>query len=151
MLIIEKKSKDEATINVVNIMINMLDIVQTKRKELEGAGNNLFKSTLADQTNILLTIANTAANSTANDMFIDTLVALFREIYDEFPNADDLKEYILDCMELYWIAIGKHFQAKEQLFDKAILKAFGEISLRRQPRYLYFDPREKERLEVYKD
>jgi len=128
-----------ATINAINLMEKMLDLVQKQKKELETMGGNIFKSTLANHTNILITIANTAGNSTANDMFIDSLVALYREIYDDFPHTETMKDLILDCLELYWIAVGKHFQSKEQLSDKAIEKSFGEISLHRKPRNLYYD------------
>lgn len=132
-----------ATINAINIMEKMLDIVQKHKTDLEKMGGNIFKTILGSQTRILLAIANTGGNSTANDLFIDSLTLLFREIYDDFPNATDMKDLVLDCLELYWIAIGKHFQAKEQLFDKSLLKAFGEISLHQRPRNVYYDKNRK--------
>lgn len=128
-----------ATINAINLMEKMLDLVQKQKTELETRGGNIFKSTLANHANILITIANTAGNSTANDMFIDSLVTLYREIYDDFPHTETMKDLILDCLELYWIAVGKHFQSKEQLSDKALMKSFGEISLHRKPHNLYYD------------
>ena len=132
-----------ATINAINLMEKMLDLVQKQNKELGTTGGNIFKSTLASHTSILIAIANTAGDSTANDLFIDGLIALYREIYDDFPNVDDMKDLILDCWELYWIAVGKHFQSKEQLSDKALMKSFGEISLHRKPHNLYYDNKGK--------
>lgn len=141
-----------ATINAINIMEKMLDIVQKHKKDLESVGSNIFKSTLGNQSKILLAIANTAGNSTANDLFIDSLTTLYRETYDDFPNANTMKDLVLDCLELYWIAVGKHFQSKEKLFDKSLLKAFGEISLHQRPRNVYYDKnRKKEEVKTFED
>lgn len=128
-----------AASQVVAFLSNMLDLTKTKRGELESVGPTIPKATLQNSTNLLIAVANTAGNSIANDMFIDKLNALFRETYDKYPNADVMADLILDAIELYWIAVGKHFQGKETLFDKALQKALSEVAFQRKPQQILYD------------
>lgn len=124
---------------VVAFLSNMLDLTKTKRKELEDISSNLFKIRLQNSTNLLIAVANTAGNSTANDLFIDRLIILLRETYDQYPNADIMADLILDAIELYWIAVGKHFQGKESLFDTALVKSLSDLSFQKKPQFLMYD------------
>ena len=124
---------------VVAFLSNMLDLTKTKRKELESISNNIFKVRMTNSTNLLIAVANTAGNSVANDMFIDRLIKLLRETYDKYPNAEIMADLILDAIELYWIAVGKHFQGKEELFDKALIKALSDLSFQKKPQFIQYD------------
>lgn len=125
---------------VVAFLSNMLDLTKAKKKELEGVSSNIFKIRLQNSTNLLIAVANTAGNSVANDMFIDKLIKLLRETYDKYPNAEIMYDLILDAIELYWIAVGKHFQGKETLFDNALVKALSDLSFQRKPQFIQYDP-----------
>lgn len=124
---------------VVAFLSNMLDITKTRKKELESISSNIFKIRLQNSTNLLIAVANTAGNSVANDMFIDGLIKLLRETYDTYPNAEDLAILILDAIELFWIAVGKHAQGKETLYDNALIKALSDLSFQKKAQFIQYD------------
>lgn len=124
---------------VVAFLSNMLDITKTRKKELESISSNIFKIRLQNSTNLLIAVANTAGNSVANDMFIDGLILLLRETYDRWPNAEDLSILILDAIELFWIAVGKHAQGKETLYDNALIKALSDLSFQKKAQFIQYD------------
>jgi len=126
------------TNQVVAFLTNMLDLTKTKRKELEDIGNNIYKELLRQGKNQIMAIANTAGNSTANDLFIDALNAYDDEIYDEFPNADILLDKIRDCIKIFRIAHGKSAQGDKALFDNAAIKALSDVSFQRKPQFPQF-------------
>ena len=131
---------DLAKVNAIALMQNMLEMTKRHRGELEEIGDNIYKQLLQDAKNQIVAIANTAGNSTANDLFIDALNAYDDELYDEFPNADELIERISDCIKIFRIAHGKSSQGEVQLYYTALLKSFSEVSMQQNPQYFYFDP-----------
>jgi hypothetical protein len=131
---------DLAKVNAIALMQNMLEMTKTHRTELEEIGDNAYKQLLQNAKNQIRAIANTAGNSTANDLFIDALNAYDDELYDEFPNVEDLIILISNCMKLFRIAHGKSSQGEVQLYYTALLKSFSEVSMQQNPQYFYFDP-----------
>ena len=125
---------------VIAFLSNMLDLTKTHREELEGIGDNIYKELLRSTKNQIMAIANTAGNSTANDLFIDSLNAYDDELYDEFPCAEILLDRIRDCIKLFRIAHGKSAQGKETLFDNALIKALSDLSFQRKPQFIHYDP-----------
>ena len=123
----------------------MLDITKTRKKELESISSNIFKIRLQNSTNLLIAVANTAGNSVANDMFIDGLIKLLRETYDKWPNAEDIAILILDAIELFWIAVGKHAQGKETLYDNALIKALSDLAFQKKAQFIQYDSYMKHR------
>jgi hypothetical protein len=134
------KDLNIGTSQILALLTNMLDLTKKQRVDLEEIGDNVYKQLLRNTKNQIKAIANTAGNSTANDLFIDALNAYDRELYDEFPDADDLIILILDCIELFRIAHGKTSQGKETLYDNALLKILSDLSFQRKPQYVLYDP-----------
>lgn len=131
---------DLAKVNAIALMQNMLEMTKKHRSELEKIGDNIYKQLLQEAKNQIVAIANTAGNTTANDLFIDGLNAYDDELYDEFPNADILLDKISDCIKIFRIAHGKSSQGEVQLYYTALLKSFSEVSMQQNPQYFYFDP-----------
>lgn len=137
---------DLAKVNAIALMQTMLTMTKEHRGELEEIGDNVYKQLLQNAKNQIKAIANTAGNSTANDLFIDSLNAYDRELYSEFPLAEEMRDRILDCIELFRIAHGKSSQGEVQLYYTSLLKSFSEVSMQQNPQYFYFDPqREREK------
>ena len=131
---------DLAKVNAIALMQTMLTMTKEHRGELEEIGDNVYKQLLQNAKNQIKAIANTAGNSTANDLFIDALNAYDRELYSEFPLAEEMHDRILDCIELFRIAHGKSSQGEVQLYYTSLLKSFSEVSMQQNPQYFYFDP-----------
>lgn len=131
---------DLAKVNAIALMQNMLEMTKKHRGELEKIGDNIYKELLQNAKNQIMVIANTAGNSTANDLFIDALNEYDDELYDEFPCAEILLDRISDCIKLFRIAHGKSSQGEVQLYYTALLKSFSEVSMQQNPQYFYFDP-----------
>jgi hypothetical protein len=140
-----KDSQNLAASNLIAYMQNMLDLVERKATDLEAVGDNLHKISLRNMANILIGIRNTARSSVANDMFIDCLVAVIRETYAEFPHAPTIKDSILDAIELFMIASGKHYQGETKLFDESLLEALKGVSLQKKPVNLLYDQYKREK------
>ena len=131
---------DLAKVNAIALMQNMLEMTKKHRLELEDIGDNIYKQLLQNAKNQIITIANTAGNSTANDLFIDALNAYDRELYSEFPDTEDLIILISDCIELFRIAHGKTSQGDKAFYKNASIKALSDLSFQRKPQYVLYDP-----------
>lgn len=134
------KIRDLAKVNAIALMQNMLEMTKKQRTELEAIGDNVFKQLLQDGKKQIMAIANTAGNSTANDLLIDALNAYDAELYDEFPCAEILQDRIIDCIKIFRIAHAKNSQGEVQLYHTALLKSFSEVSIQQPPQYFFKDP-----------
>jgi len=124
---------------VLALLTNMLDLTKKDRLELEEIGVNIYKELFQIAKNQIRIIANTAGDSTANDLLIDALNAYERELYSEFPLAEDLIDYLLDCAELFRIAHGKTAQGDKIFYKNVSLKALSDISFQRKPQFITYD------------
>ena len=128
------------TSQVLALLTNMLDLDKKQRVELEAIGDNIFKELVGNTKNQIKAIANTAGNSTANDLLIDVLNAYDRELYSEFPLAEKLIELLLDCTELFRIAHGKTSQGDKAFYQNVSLKALSDLAFQRKPQHIIYDP-----------
>lgn len=128
------------TSQVLALLTNMLDLDKKQRVELEAIGDNIFKELVGNTKNQIKAIANTAGNSTANDLLIDVLNAYDRELYSEFPLAEKLIELLLDCTELFRIAHGKTSQGDKTFYQNVSLKALSDLAFQRKPQHIIYDP-----------
>lgn len=136
---VRKSDINLGTGQMVAFLSNMLDLTKKRQTDLEKIGDNIYKQLLQTTKNQIVAIANTAKNSTANDLFIDALNAYDRELYSEFPLAEELFDRILDCIDLFRIAHGKSAQGKETFFDNALEKALSDLSFQRKPQFIHYD------------
>ena len=140
---------------VLSLLTNMLDLKKKERVELEGIGDNIFKQLVGNTKNQIRVIANTAGDSTANDLLIDAINAYDRELYSEFPLAEILIDLLLDCAELFRIAHGKTSQGDKIFFKNASLKALSDLAFQRKPQFIHYDPymtkRKNSRIIPYED
>ena len=137
------------TSQVLALLSNMLDLNKKQRVELEEIGDDVFKKLVGNNKNQIRVIANTAGDSTANDLLIDALNAYDRELYSEFPLVEALIDKLLDCAELFRIAHGKTSQGDKEFYKKASLKTLSDLSFQRKPQHILYDPY-KPRREVSK-
>lgn len=136
---IKKSDIGLGTSQVLALLSNMLDLDKKQRVELEEIGDNIFKELIGNTKNQIQVIANTAGDSTANDLLIDALNAYDRELYSEFPLGEDLIDYLLDCVELFRIAHGKTAQGDKLFYKNASIKALSDLSFQRRPRFIQYD------------
>lgn len=128
------------TSQALALLTNMLDFTKKQRADLEVIGDNIYKQLLRNAKNQIRAIANTAGDSTANDLFIGVLNAYDRELYSEFPDTEDLMDLIVDCIELFRIAHGKTSQRKETFYENAMEKVLKGLSFQRKPQFIFYDP-----------
>lgn len=128
------------TSQALALLSNMLDLTKKQWADLEEVGDNFYKQLLRNTKNQIMVIANTAGDSTANDLFIDALNAYDRELYSEFPDAEDLINLTLDCTELFRLAHGKTSQRKVTFLENALEKILKGLSFQRKPQYIIYDP-----------
>ena len=139
----QKSNKSDVSLGtsqVLALLSNMLDLNKKQRVELEEIGDNVFKRLVGNTKNQIRVIANTAGDSTANDLLIDALNAYDRELYSEFPLAEILIDKLLDCAELFRIAHGKTSQGDKAFYKNASIKALSDLSFQRKPQYVLYDP-----------
>lgn len=125
---------------VLALLTNMLDLTKKQTIELEEIGDNIFKQLVGNTKNQIRVIANTAGDSTANDLLIDALNAYDRELYSEFPLAEILIDRLLDCAELFRIAHGKTSQGDKTFYKNVSVKALSDLSFQRKPQLIRYDP-----------
>ena len=128
------------TSQVLALLTNMLDLAKKQRGELEEIGDNIFKQLVGSTKNQIRVIADTAGDSTANDFLIDALNAYDRELYSEFPLAEDLIDLLLDCAELFRIAHGKTSQGDKAFFKNASIETLSALAFQRKPQNVLYDP-----------
>jgi len=139
----QKSNKSDVSLGtnqVLALLSNMLDLDKKQRVELEEIGDNIFKQLVGNTKNQIQVIANTAGDSTANDFLIDALNAYDRELYSEFPLAENLIDKLLDCTELFRIAHGKTSQGDKTFYKNASLKTLSELAFQRKPQHILYDP-----------
>lgn len=136
----KKSDVSLGTSQVLALLANMLDLDKKQRVELEEIGDNIFKQLVGNTKNQIQVIANTAGDSTANDLLIDALNAYDHELYSEFPLVEDLIDKLLDCAELFRIAHGKTSQVDKTFYKNASLKTLSDLSFQRKPQYVLYDP-----------
>jgi hypothetical protein len=127
------------TSQVLALLTNMLDLTKKKTLDLEEIGDNIFKQIVGNTKNQIKVIANTAGDSTANDLLIDALNAYDRELYSEFPLAEILIDRLLDCTELFRIAHGKTSQGNDTFYKNASLKTLSDLAFQRKPQFIRYD------------
>jgi len=140
---VDKRAKSDVSLGtgqVLALLTNMLDLSKKQRVELEQIGDNIFKQLVGNTKNQIQVIANTAGDSTANDLLIDALNAYDRELYSEFPLAEALIDRLLDCAELFRIAHGKTSQGDKTFYKNVSAKALSDVSFQRKPYYAFYDP-----------